>query len=472
MCSRSFTRLFVVLVLLTLYTYSCKKPGSSNNTSSSYIPAVTPVGTPVGNPVSKTIGSSGGSLVSPDGRIELNIPAGALSSNTNISIQPVTNEAPGGIGLSYHLMPDGTKFATPVTLTYHYTDKEINGTLPYLLYIAYQDSLLQWKADYKNRNVDTIAKTVSLGISHFSIWSLGDNLVLNLTPPQEELYENETREIRAVVVSRSVASGSAADELPPLPQESQLSNEAVINWKVNGAIGGNAQNGTINGNGSTVTYKAPSVVERERAVQVAVELNYSISFFNNGRLVSSTNRLILFKNIKLLPSKFEYTIETEYVDSAVTGYKGGQIYFDKASFDISIKKTKDNMGLPMIVVLASNFQNYPPSVSPSTKTYIDGITWDWIPDGIGLTNITAVKFLNGLTLSDSTFFFDGDSMFRLEFLHTGALNPGFNWKTSANSGTNPPTPLGGSSGLPSGVDMKLIPRDQSYPDLGVKITAK
>lgn len=466
----SFTiRNLLTLLSLLFLLNNCKKPDSSNNPPVNLPPAVTPVGTPVGNAVNKMIGSTGGSIASPDGRVELNFPAGALSSNTNISIQPVTNQAPGGIGLSYHLMPDGITFAKPVTLKYRYTDVEINGTLPYLLYIAYQDSLRQWKADFKNRNVDTTAKTVSADISHFSIWSMGERLIIYADP--SALTENETSALKVFLQSPPEQTSGSGDDLPPLPSTTLLSDNAVSNWKVNGRTGNN-QDGTITGTGSNVTYKAPSPIDRERTVQVSAELNYSIVVYNNGKAVSSVNKLILFTTISLLPSKFEYTVETQYVDSAVTGYKGGQTYLDKASFDISFKKIKNIMGIPMIVVSASNFLNYVPSVSPSSKTYIDGITWSWIPDGIGLTNITAVKFLNGLTLSDSTVFFDGDSIVRIEFLHTGALNPGFNWQTAANSGTVPTMPLGGTAGLPDGVDMKLTRRDQSYPDVGVKIKAK
>lgn len=442
---------------------SCIKKDAPDNPVNTPPPAITPVGTPVDNPVSKTIGSSGGSLVSADGKLELNIPAGALGSNTNISIQPVTNETPGGIGFSYHLMPDGIKFARPVDLIYHYTNEEINGTLPYLLCIAYQDSLFRWRADFKKRNVDTVAKTVSLGINHFSIWSMAARLIITAT--SEELYDNETSTLRAMIQSPPEQVSVPDDDLPPLPTTSLLPANGVSNWKVNGQINGNSQNGTITGGGSEVTYKAPSAIERERTVQVSAEVKYEIVLYNNGRLVSSVNKLILFKDIALFPSEFEYSVQTEFADSAITGWRG-QIYRDKASFDLSIKKTKDARGIPTVVVLASNFKNYAPTVSPLTQTYTDPlgfstITFDWIPDVTGQTNIT------GVTLAS----FSDDSTIYLDFVHTGALSPSFNWRTSlGSSGTIPLTPLGGTFGIPSGVQMILKRQDQG--DKWVKITAK
>jgi hypothetical protein len=101
----------IVLVLVAVLMNGCKKLGNARQTSSDTTafqpdpPAITQIGTPIGNAVKKTIGTSGGSLTSGDGRIVVTIPANALAANTDISIQAVTNTAPGGIGVGYHLMP-------------------------------------------------------------------------------------------------------------------------------------------------------------------------------------------------------------------------------------------------------------------------------------------------------------------------------------------------------------------------------
>jgi len=366
---------FLLLPVLIIIFYGCKKAGSSDNPSPSYVPAVTPVGTPVGNPVSKTIGSGGGLLASSDGKIELTIPAGALSSNTNISIQPVTNEAPGGIGLSYHLMPDGTKFAKPVTLTYHYTDKDINGTTPYLLYIAYQDSLLQWKADFKKRNVDTIAKTVSLGISHFSIWSMGARLYITAFP--DELRKDEMSVVSAVIQSPPEPSSGSDDELPPLPSTSLLND--VSNWKVNGQLNGNNQNGLITGTGNRVSYKAPSSITQKQTVQISAEVKYSISEFNNNQLVASVTKLILFKEITLMPDVFEFHLVIEYAKTTYLTTAITLVYKDKAEMDVSVKDKN---------VTVSNISNPPFSITPSSSTPLGECTYTLLPGPNGYLNVT------------------------------------------------------------------------------------
>lgn len=167
------------------------------------------------------------------------------------------------------------------------------------------------------------------------------------------------------------------------------------------------------------------------------------------------------KGANTSPSVFEYTVETDFTDSIRPGgsWRGNsvQLYQDKASFDLSIKKTTDNLGLPTITVTASNFKNYAPTVTPASQTYTDiyssfTLKSDWIPDGTGQTNITGVNLVN----------FGADSLVNLDFVHTAALSPGFILKSSpGNTDTIPATPLGGSRGFPQGVTMKLIRQNQN-----------
>src|ERR1700730_5709302 len=159
-----------ILILLN----GCKKShsGPTPITIPKLPPAQTAVGTPTGTPVTKTIGPAGGTILSADGRVELDFPANAVTTSTDITIQPATNTAPNGSGVAYHFMPDGSKFNVPVTLIVHYTASDANGTDPSLFYIAYQDSTGVWQADFKNRALDTSSRTASLSISHFSFWAL------------------------------------------------------------------------------------------------------------------------------------------------------------------------------------------------------------------------------------------------------------------------------------------------------------
>jgi hypothetical protein len=92
--------------------------------------APTEVGTPAGNKVTKDIGPEGGTLVSPDGRLTLTVPQNALTETVPFSIQPVTSKFETGLGLSYRLEPEGKTFATPVDISVHYDDHDLEGTFP------------------------------------------------------------------------------------------------------------------------------------------------------------------------------------------------------------------------------------------------------------------------------------------------------------------------------------------------------
>src|SRR5258708_4084626 len=164
---------FLLLTLVCLH--SCKKtdPNSILNNLPGGIPpgipdmpAITPEGIALDTPVTKNIGVAGGSITSADGKIQLTIPAGALLTSTDISIQPISNGCPGGIGLAYDLLPNGTKFEKPATLIFHYTDEDLGGTDPYFLFMAYRDSVDEWLADIVYPACEPLAKTVTSGFQH------------------------------------------------------------------------------------------------------------------------------------------------------------------------------------------------------------------------------------------------------------------------------------------------------------------
>src|SRR5688572_11677470 len=63
------------------------------------------------------IGAGGGSLVSADGKVSLTVPAGALTGDVEIAIQPVDVAAPSSArSRVYELTPHGQQFLAPVTL--------------------------------------------------------------------------------------------------------------------------------------------------------------------------------------------------------------------------------------------------------------------------------------------------------------------------------------------------------------------
>jgi hypothetical protein len=155
---KRITYLFIWVGLYCLFMMACKHdidpatpdsttPDPTNPTPSTTEPgAVQPVGTPRGTAVIKTIGSAGGSISSEDGRFTVAIPAGALATDVAISMQPITNTNGTGKGDGYRMLPDGQKFAKPVTMTIKYSDEDLAQTIDEALGIAYQNVQGVWMA--------------------------------------------------------------------------------------------------------------------------------------------------------------------------------------------------------------------------------------------------------------------------------------------------------------------------------------
>jgi hypothetical protein len=153
---------------LALLFEACK-PAEQEPEQTSGPPAITEVGQSIGPPTTKTIGPAGGTLISTDGRLTLTIPAGALSAETALTVEPVENTAPNGVGWGYHFGPEGTRFAKPASWTYRYQPGEFNGVGP--VAIAVQQADRSWVLTQGARQ-DTDNRTITTQIRHFSWWSL------------------------------------------------------------------------------------------------------------------------------------------------------------------------------------------------------------------------------------------------------------------------------------------------------------
>jgi hypothetical protein len=83
---------------------------------------------------SKSIDGTGGSLVTPDGRIGITVPPGALSQPTSVSITESVAETQVAVNptavrkiFQAELGPDGITFAVPVTVRFTWDDADGNG---------------------------------------------------------------------------------------------------------------------------------------------------------------------------------------------------------------------------------------------------------------------------------------------------------------------------------------------------------
>jgi hypothetical protein len=161
--------LFVAVLLSSCGGDDTNPMDDGNDDPTDAVP--TAPGTPNGSPTTTTIGPAGGSLMSADGALQLIVPAGALTTDTALTIQPITNSAWGGVGPAYRLTPDGTTFATPVSLVFEVTDELVVGSAAAFLDGVVQDDSGYWYV-LKQRTLDVAGGTLTCRTSHFSDYSL------------------------------------------------------------------------------------------------------------------------------------------------------------------------------------------------------------------------------------------------------------------------------------------------------------
>ena len=227
--------------------------------------AVTPVGAAAGEAVQAMVPATGGTLVSADGRLTLDVPAGALPTSQLLSIQPITNQAPGGVGVAYRLGPEGTAFSAPVKLTFKYGDADTAGSEALALKVAYQNTDGSWGA-LKSITRDDTARTIGVQTSHFSDWSL----VAEWQTATAEGGGPPRRDHLAVTYCSNLVAG--ADELAELRYRCRPDPDffTVQAWAANGVVNGNASVGTFTVSGETsATFKAPAVPPAVNLVSVS-----------------------------------------------------------------------------------------------------------------------------------------------------------------------------------------------------------
>jgi hypothetical protein len=140
------------------------------------------------------------------------------------------------------------------------------GSAPQALEIATQDAQGYWRMA-QNPTRDLAAKTISIGIAHFSDWSPIQGL--QLLPRQASVRVNGTQNLD--LFSCDEVAGS--DPLLPSLYECALdlaSTDAVGSWAVNGVSGGKIGTGFVAANGPLGgRYTAPAAIPQPNNVAVS-----------------------------------------------------------------------------------------------------------------------------------------------------------------------------------------------------------
>jgi hypothetical protein len=374
-------KLFIMKKLLVLTIYfvsisvflSCKKD-STAPVQSKGTPEVTEIGSAIEQAQTQTIGSAGGTIESTDGTIELQFPVGALSNNTEISIQPITNNVPGGVGNGYRFGPSGITFNKPVIITFHYTDINIMGTLPQFMGIAFQDTNRVWYS-LKSFTYDTINKTIKASTLHFTDYATFQDLVIVPGSDHVKLGESKDFKVRVCEPSDDKLSSLSpnGDEVAPLAKMHDVNDGLVKNWAANGVIGGNSQYGTISPHGAHCTFKAPSAkpTGSKNPVQLSVEVNMK---WKDAFTKIDYTKLRLNAPVNIIDNTYEYLLEIIYTDTSWDGAYAKWKISDTASMRVKIEND---------IATITNYQNQDGVVTPSSQKVTLGYedcTATWMPE--------------------------------------------------------------------------------------------
>lgn len=294
--------MFLITAVMLLFIGSCSKDNPIEPESPGS-PITTEFGEPLGQAAQITIGPAGGTINSSDGLLTVTIPQGALSGSTVISIQPITNQAPLGLGNGYRLGPEGISFEKPVTLNFHYSEALLDSRPPEFLWIVFQESDGSWKAMLKSA-LNTGAKTVTVETSHFSDWSLGVFADLTLEPDSKTVAKGSKTELAII----GFVNSKENDVVAPLvfPKDGLellvfLSTHEysfrVVEWTLNGVKAPVSNNfGSLQPSNNSASFTAPLNVPSPNTVAVSVKLERSSE-------TGASSTYYLTSNITILKGK-------------------------------------------------------------------------------------------------------------------------------------------------------------------------
>ena len=272
-------KILIPLFILTIGALGCSL--LTNRVKEPEVIAVTTaVGTPNGTATTQSIGPAGGSIATADGRLTLKIPQNALSSTVNVTIQPITDQSPGGLGKAYRLEPNGQTFGTPVEVSFRYDDKDLAGTSPEALDVAYQDAEGFWRV-FQSVNRDQANKTLTVTTTHFTDFTT--ETLFQLVPNRAVVRVGKSVEL----VLNSCGRKDFIDKLfklsgSCLPVSTLV---AAVNWTVNGTSG-NSTFGTVIDSVKDAmtggTYTAPVKKPEPNVVTVRTDIQYKFHPFDTG----------------------------------------------------------------------------------------------------------------------------------------------------------------------------------------------
>lgn len=265
-----------------------------NGSGDPVVSPATPV--PVTIPSSAMIGPAGGSIRSDDGRLTVKIPAGALSSPTSVSLQTASNSAPDGVGSGYSLSVGGASFTKSPLAVLRYTARELVGSGPEHLLLAYQSAgkLYGFRGSFCDTSTRTLwTPLVGAPFSPLSTLSRESRATLRADTSYSfqpiadfKVSPGKAGVLAGGIVNLKVTGSLMKDDGTLVPLELVQNN---ITWKL--SLGP----GQLSSSGVTAAYVAPPDVGCVEKVYLDFEY----------RNPDGTRRFAYFPEITLLPRQWE-----------------------------------------------------------------------------------------------------------------------------------------------------------------------
>ena len=256
--------LFAMLAVFAFFSCSKNPDTGDGNPPPPPVGVVTAIGQSLGEPVaSKTIGAAGGNLLSKDGRLRIEVPAGALTSDQEVRIEAISDENPMGSPKAYRLGPHGVAFQKPVTLTFFYQEEDYQHSAPEALAIATQDANRIWQIQ-GGAQLNKAEKTLSITTTHFSDWSFFETF--RLEPVNKVVSVNSTVTLQVTSIADFFVPITSGQQVP-VGEPVNPTAEFIKKWTLTGA-------GNLQAQGASATYKAPATVPGSpNPVVISVEVD-------------------------------------------------------------------------------------------------------------------------------------------------------------------------------------------------------
>ena len=252
----------LMLSVMMIAMASCRKEPTELPQVATGIGEATEAGTRDGMGHIVLFGINGRTFTTSDGRITLEVPAGALAGDKDISIWPMTNFCPGGAGKVYGFEGNNINFLKPVKITFNYHDSDVVGSTPEALTLAYQTTMKTWKTG-SGVAVDAVNKKVSVSTTQLGDWSLVRGI--ELVTARSTVATGTSVELK---VLRHVVFEKHNTDNTCIPKGDEFVNKEYVTvvkgWTLEGK-------GSLTANGTKATYNAPAGIPVMNPVSISVD---------------------------------------------------------------------------------------------------------------------------------------------------------------------------------------------------------